>query len=87
MTLTQSKLSILVARGVSVSIAGAVEYFNILVQMKRKLIQAFRAFVEHLNEPLDSTHPQIEFIPPMLFKLVFYAVAIAVVIGLISKAF
>ena len=57
------------------------------MQLKEKLIRAIQRLFEHLNEPLERTHPQIEFIPPMLFRLVFYAVVIAVVIGLISKAF
>ena len=55
--------------------------------MKRKLIKAAKDFYDHLNEPLEQTHPQVEFIPPMLFKLVFYALVIGIVIGLISEAF
>ena len=55
--------------------------------MKEKLIKAAKAFYDHLNEPLEKTHPQIEFIPPILFRVIFYAVVIGIVISLISEAF
>ena len=55
--------------------------------MKRKLIKAAKDFYDHLNEPLKKTHPQIEFIPPVLFRLMLYGFVITVVIGIISKIF
>mgnify|MGYP006432988741 CR=1 FL=1 len=57
------------------------------MQLKEKLTKAIQRLFDHLNEPLEQTHPQIEFIPPMLFRLVFYALVIGIVIGLIGKAF
>ena len=57
------------------------------MQLKEKLTRVIQRLFDHLNEPLERTHPQIEFIPPILFRLIFYAIAIAVAIGLISKAF
>ena len=57
---------------------------RLIDKIKRSLIKAYQWLNDDLRNP---THPQIEFIPPIILRLLFIVVLLIVVTQLLKQLF
>jgi len=58
------------------------------MRLRNKIKQNLLKFIDWLNDDISGhTHPQIDFIPPIIFKLLLLMVLLIILIGLSKKLF
>ena len=53
--------------------------------MRKKTIRAIKALWDHLNSPIETYHPQMNFIPPIVYRVILYSLSIYIIAMMILK--